>query len=34
MNYTETSKQLAEYREHIAAVRTKMREAQAAAEPQ
>ncbi|HKX06647.1 MAG TPA: DUF899 family protein [Stellaceae bacterium] len=34
MNYSETSKKLAEYREQIAAVRAKMREAQAATEPQ
>lgn len=34
MNYTETAKKLAEYREQIAAVREKMRAAQAAAEPQ
>lgn len=34
MNYHETSKKLAEYREQIAAVRAKMREAQAAVEPQ
>ena len=34
MDYGETSKKLAEYREQIAAVRAKMREAQAAAEPQ
>jgi predicted dithiol-disulfide oxidoreductase (DUF899 family) len=34
MNYTETSKKLAEYREQIAAVRAKMRDAQAAVAPQ
>ena len=34
MNYDETSKKLAEYREQIASVRAKMREAQAAVEPQ
>lgn len=34
MSYSETSKKLAEYREQIAAVRAKMREARAAAEPQ
>jgi predicted dithiol-disulfide oxidoreductase (DUF899 family) len=34
MNYDETAKKLAEYRAQIAAVRAKMHEAQAAAEPQ
>jgi len=34
MNYDETSNKLAEYREQIAGVRAKMREAQAAVEPQ
>jgi predicted dithiol-disulfide oxidoreductase (DUF899 family) len=34
MNYAETAKKLAEYREQIAAVRAKMHEVQAAAEPQ
>ncbi len=34
MNYSETSKKLAEYREQIAAVRAKMRDARAATEPQ
>jgi predicted dithiol-disulfide oxidoreductase (DUF899 family) len=34
MNYTDTSRKLADYRQQIAEVRAKMRKAQAAAEPQ